>query len=72
MVVNDRSVDLNQPLQDRGAMLFAPIRQIIEQQGGTLTWNSETRQVSAVTAKRLGDGNDRLARGQREQPGGKA
>ncbi len=52
VVVNDQSVDLNQPLQDRGAMLFAPIRQIIEQQGGTLTWNSETRQVSAVTAKR--------------------
>ena len=72
VVVNDQSVDLNQPLQDRGAMLFAPIRQIIEQQGGTLSWNSETRQVSAVDGEAVGDGDNRLTHGQRKQPGGEA
>ena len=52
VMVNRSPVELSQPLQDRGAMLFAPMREIIERQGGSLDWDSVTRVVSATTANR--------------------
>ena len=48
MVYDNRRVELDRPLQDRGAILFAPLRQIFESQGGQLAWNHATRQVHAV------------------------
>jgi hypothetical protein len=52
VVLNDRPVLLNQPLQDRNKFLFAPFRQIFESEGGVMTWNAPTHRVHALNSSR--------------------
>jgi hypothetical protein len=48
VVYDNRRVELDRPLQDRGSVLFAPLRRIFESQGGQLAWDHVKRQVHAV------------------------
>lgn len=52
LVMNDRLLSLNEPLQDRDKFLFAPFRQIFESEGGIMAWNPEMRQVHALNGSR--------------------
>jgi hypothetical protein len=49
VVVDDQRVALAEPLQERGALLYAPMRQIFETQGGQLAWDQTKHQVSAFS-----------------------
>jgi hypothetical protein len=49
VVVDNRRVEMDRPLQDRGSVLFAPMRQIFESQGGALSWDQDKRQVHAIS-----------------------
>ncbi|MDR3707085.1 MAG: stalk domain-containing protein, partial [Capsulimonadaceae bacterium] len=52
VVMDDRSVALDRPIQDHGNVLCAPIRQIVESQGGVLFWSQKTKSVRALTPNR--------------------
>lgn len=52
VVMNDRLVALDQPLQDKNSFLFAPFRQIFENEGGMVAWNSTLHQVHALSGSR--------------------
>jgi hypothetical protein len=52
LVLNNHVVLLNQPMQDKSNMLFAPFRQIFENEGGVMSWNSVSHQVHAQNGSR--------------------
>jgi len=52
LVLNNRMLLLNQPLQDKNNLLFAPFRQIFENEGGVMSWNPALRQVHALNGSR--------------------
>jgi hypothetical protein len=52
IVMNDHTLLLSQPLQDRKAFLFAPFRQIFENEGGVMAWNPGLHQVHALNGSR--------------------
>jgi hypothetical protein len=52
LVMDDHLLKLNQPLQDRGNVLCAPLRQIFENEGGVIDWVGKTKEVRAVTSTR--------------------
>jgi hypothetical protein len=49
IVFDNKRVKLDEPLQERGALLYAPMRQIFESQGGQLAWDQAKHQVRAIT-----------------------
>ena len=60
VLFNHTTVHLDRPLAAQGGVLFGPLRQIFEQGGGTLTWQSRTGTVRARSATknillRIGD-----------------
>ena len=50
VLFNHTTVRLDRPLAAQGSVLFGPLRQIFEQGGGTLTWESRTGTVRAKNA----------------------
>jgi len=50
VLFNHTTVKLDRPLTASGGVLFGPLRQIFEQGGGTLTWQSRTGTVRAKSA----------------------
>ena len=52
VVMNNEPVALDRPIQDHGNVLCAPIRQIIESQGGVLFWSPKSKTVRAFTSSR--------------------
>ena len=50
VVFNHTTVRIDRPLAAREGILFGPLRQIFEQGGGTLTWESRTGIVRAKSA----------------------
>lgn len=52
VVMNDRAVTMDRPIQDHGNVLCAPIRQIFESEGGVLFWSPKTKTVHAFTPDR--------------------
>ena len=50
IVFNHTTVRIDRPLAASGGVLFGPLRQIFEQGGGTLTWESRTGIVRAKSA----------------------
>jgi hypothetical protein len=52
VVMNDRAVKLDQPLEAHNNFLFAPFRQIFESEGGVMAWNPTLHSVHALSANR--------------------
>jgi hypothetical protein len=52
VVMNNRLVVLDQPLADRDSFLFAPFRQIFENEGGVMAWNPTSHEVHALSTDR--------------------
>jgi len=52
VVMNDRMLKMDRPMQDHCNVLCAPIRQIFESQGGILFWSPNTKSVRAFTPER--------------------
>ena len=50
VLFNHTTVKIDRPLTERHSILFGPLRQIFEQGGGTLTWQSRTGTVHAKNA----------------------
>ena len=50
VLFNHTTVRMDRPLAAQGSVLFGPLRQIFEQGGGTLTWESRTGTVRAKSA----------------------
>jgi len=50
LLFNHSTVTMDRPLIARNRILFGPLRQIFEQGGGTLTWQSKTGTVRAKSA----------------------
>ena len=50
VLFNHTTVRIDRPLAAQGGVLFGPLRQIFEQGGGTLTWESRTGIVRAKSA----------------------
>ncbi len=50
LLFNSKTVLMDRPLTARNQVLFGPLRQIFEQGGGTLTWQSSTGTVRAKSA----------------------
>ena len=53
VVMNDKPLQLDRPLQVHRSILFAPFRGIFENQGGILGWDAQTKQVHAMSEDRL-------------------
>lgn len=45
IMVNNSTVHLDRPLQAHGSVLFGPLRQIFEFEGGQLVWKSQSQRV---------------------------
>jgi hypothetical protein len=52
VIIGDRVVHLDRPLTTKGSMLFGPLRQIFEFEGGELTWESSTQTVTGHSPAR--------------------
>ena len=50
VLFNHTKVQLDRPISAQGSVVFGPLRQIFEQGGGTLTWQSRTGTVRAKNA----------------------
>jgi hypothetical protein len=62
VVFNHTSLRLDRPITPRAGVMFSPLRQIFEFQGGTLTWQHATGQVRAQNHTKditMTIGNDR-------------
>ena len=52
VLFNQTTVKMDRPISAQGNIVFGPLRQIFEQGGGTLTWQSRTGTVRAKNATR--------------------
>jgi len=52
LLFNHTTVTMDRPLTAQNRILFGPLRQIFEQGGGTLTWQSSTSTVRAKSASK--------------------
>jgi hypothetical protein len=52
IMINDRTVRLDRPLAAHGSILFGPLRQIFEFEGGELTWTQSSRTVTGHSPSR--------------------
>ena len=52
VLFNHVKVQMDRPISDKGGIVFGPLRQIFEQGGGSLTWQSRTGTVRAKNASR--------------------
>ena len=52
VLFNHKTVKMDRPISAQGNVVFGPLRQIFEQGGGTLTWQSRTGTVRAKNATR--------------------
>ncbi len=52
LMFNSSRLPLERPLTDRGSVLFGPLRQIFQSDGGSLTWQARTGVVTGLASGR--------------------
>ena len=50
LTFNSSRLTLERPLTSEGSVMFGPLRQIVQSDGGSLTWQARTGVVTATTA----------------------